>query len=133
MNSIQLKICVNHLETSYTQDTHAQLIVEGIASFKFYDNGENKTRSLAFRAFGQAAVSLQQAGIGSVHVAQGRLNIYPRSENNLNERPVLTITSAILVAAQPATQPQPQAQVTILTTASNEPKNPVLVTEDIPF
>ena len=130
MNSIQLKIRVNTLEVTYTTD--GKIVVKGECSFKFWDKGENQTKSLSFQAFGQPALSLQQAGTGSVHVAQGRLNIYPRSENNPNELPVLTISTAIPVAAaqSPTT---PSAKVSELAMAGSSNGKVEVALENIPF
>lgn len=135
MNSIQVKIRVNRLETSCTQDD--KIVVNGQCSFQFWDKGENQVRPLQFQAFGQPAIVLQQAGIGSVHIVNGRLNIYPRSPDNPNERSLLTISSAIpLVTAQspsPTAQAKPIANVPELVTVGSSNGKVAVAPEEIPL
>jgi hypothetical protein len=95
MNNLQLKIRIDAIESSYTTDD--SLVVNGTCSFKFYDNKENKVRSLSFQAYGQTAVSLNQSGVGSVQVISGRMTVYKPNQEHPNHRCLLTIERNICV------------------------------------
>lgn len=107
MNNIQLRIRIDELRSRHT--TEGKLLVEGVCSFKFYDNGETRVCPLPFTGDGQAAVAINDAGIGSLQAISGRLNIHPPSDQNPNHSPILTIQNSICIQSEslpPSTQPQ---------------------------
>jgi len=93
MNSVQIKIRLDQINSFPSQEG---LSINGICSFKFYDNKENKVRPISFLAYGNTAESLLEAGLSSVHIVSGRLNIH-KTDKSPNPQPVLTIERTILI------------------------------------
>jgi hypothetical protein len=127
MNNIQLKVRIDAIESGYTKD--GSLIVNGTCSFKFYDNKENKIRSLSFQAFGQTADSLKQSRVGSVQVISGRMTVYKPTQEHPNHRCLLTIERNICVtegASGDRVVPMQQPQAMPVATVA---KTPVATTE----
>jgi hypothetical protein len=120
MNNIQLKIRIDAIESNYTKD--GTLVVNGTCSFKFYDNKENKVRPLAFQAYGQTAVSLNQSGVGSVQVISGRLNVYKPNQEHPNHRCLLTIERNLCVTGGASANRVVEMQQPQSTTAAVAPK-----------
>lgn len=108
MNNIQLKVKLFSVNTEYVgQD--AKIVVSGKAKFQFYDKGNTQTRFIAYRSYGQSALFLQNAGVDSVHVVSGYLNVYPPNEHNPSHSMLLTVNNALPVVVT-KTQPSPTAQ-----------------------
>ncbi|MGH2414512.1 MAG: hypothetical protein ACRDEA_12675 [Microcystaceae cyanobacterium] len=129
MNSIQLRIRIDELRSRHTTD--GKLVVEGICSFKFSDNGETRVRPLSFTGYGQAAVSLNDAGIGSVHAISGRLNIHPPSDTNPNHSTSLTIQHSLAVQSEGLTPATGTQSIPVPVVTNNNGQIKVL--EPIPF
>lgn len=119
MNNFQAKLRLDEINTSYTQE--GKMIVNGTASFKFFDR-EEKVAQLRFVAYGNAAVDLNASGVGSLHVVSGRLNVYPPTDSHPNHQLVLSVNHALAIApgnaaptviypAPAAVSPQPVATV----------------------
>ncbi len=100
MNNTQLKVKIQTANPNYS--TQGKLIVKGQCLFKFYDNKEIHTEILNYQAYGQAAVALNQAGVGSVFVLIGRINVYPPNEDNINHLTILNVENAICIKASTA-------------------------------
>ena len=99
---------IDELRSHHT--TEGKLVVEGISAFKFFDNGKNQVRPLPFTAYGQAAVSINDTGIGGIHTISGRLNIHPPSNQNPSHRTVLNVQQSVCVKSghqAPSIEPQP--------------------------
>ncbi|NJP22526.1 MAG: hypothetical protein HC763_29880 [Hydrococcus sp. CRU_1_1] len=126
MNNIQLKIRIDAVEASYTKD--GSLVVNGTCSFKYYDNKENKVRSLSFQAFGQAAVSLQQSGVGSVQVISGRMTVYKPTQEYPNHRCLLTIERNLCVTEGASTNRVVEMQQPPAMRGATVTKTPVATT-----
>ena len=99
MNQATFYIVLIDFNSKTTQDN--SLMVTGKCLFKFSDRNLEDKEIMGFHAYGQTAQSLIDAGVGSIHVVSGRLNIYKRDENNLNPRLNLVIESAICFATNP--------------------------------
>ena len=95
MNNAQLRVRINSLQTNHTQD--GTLTISGDSSFKYYDRGGFKVRSLRFQAYGEAAVTLNQGGVGAVHVLSGRLNIFKPNDTHPNHQMLLTVERTVIV------------------------------------
>lgn len=98
MNNTQLRVRLNSLQASHTQD--GTLNVSGECSFKYYDRSGYKVRPLRFQAYGEAAVALNHAGVGSIHVVSGRLNIFKPNDTNPNHQMLLTVERTVVVGGQ---------------------------------
>ncbi len=110
MNNAQLKVKIQTANPNYS--TQGKLIVKGQCLFKFYDNKETHTEILNYQAYGQAAVTLNEAGVGSVFVLIGRINVYPPNEDNINHLTIFNVDSAICIKASTANQPVAVSPVT---------------------
>ncbi|MBD2185552.1 hypothetical protein [Aerosakkonema funiforme] len=99
MNNAQLRVRIDSLQASHTQD--GTLNVSGQCSFKYYDRSGYKVRPLRFQAYGEAAVALNNGGVGAVHVVSGRLNIFKPNDNNPNHQMLLTVERTVVVGGQP--------------------------------
>ncbi len=117
MNNTQLKVKIQTANPNYS--TQGKLIVKGQCLFKFYDAKETHTEILNYQAYGQAAVALNEAGVGSVFVLIGRINVYPPNEDNLNHLTILNVENAVCIKA--STSKQPVAVSPITTTAQRVP------------
>ncbi len=139
MNNIQLKVKLVSVNTEYVgQD--AKIVVSGKAKFQFYDKGNTQTRFIAYRSYGQSALFLQNAGIDSVHVVSGYLNVYPPNEHNASHSMLLTVNNALPVVVtktqpSPTAQPQPvdQPSPTAQSQPSDESNLPNEVNSDDPI
>ncbi len=117
MNNTQLKVKIQTANPNYS--TQGKLIVKGQCLFKFYDNKETHTEILYYQAYGQAAVALNEAGVGSVFVLIGRINVYPPNEDNINHLTILNVENAVCIKA--STSKQPVAVSPITTAAQRVP------------
>ncbi|MBD3557514.1 hypothetical protein H6S82_01355 [Planktothrix sp. FACHB-1355] len=99
MNNAQLRVRIDSLQASHTQD--GTLNVSGQCSFKYYDRSGYKVRPLRFQAYGEAAVALNNGGVGAVHVVSGRLNIFKPNDTNPNHQMLLTVERTVVVGGQP--------------------------------
>lgn len=95
MNNAQLRVRINSLQTNHTQD--GTLTISGDSSFKYYDRGGFKVRSLQFQAYGEAAVTLNQGGVGAVHVLSGRLSIFKPNDSHPNHQMLLTVERTVIM------------------------------------
>ncbi|NER49644.1 MAG: hypothetical protein F6J92_23715 [Symploca sp. SIO1A3] len=107
MNSTTQKIRIDEVFTNYNPEGKLQL--SGRCSFQFYERGEIQSGSLRFSAYGNCAVLLNEAGVGSVVIGTGRLNIASvEVEAGYKDKiATFTITSAEIIRSG-AAQPQPQ-------------------------
>ncbi|WP_226592492.1 hypothetical protein [Microseira wollei] len=92
---------INSLQASHTTD--GTLMVSGEAAFKYYDRGGFPVRPIGFQSYGEAAVALNNSGVGAIHVVSGRLNIFKPNDANPNHRMLLTVERTIVVGGQEAT------------------------------
>ena len=112
MNNIQLKVKLVSINTKFDGQSAK---VSGQAKFQYYNNGKVNTDTIGYQAFGKSALALVEAGVNSVHVVIGQLNVFPPSEQNPNHSMLLTLSQCLPVAvtkapvAKPA-NPQPTAQ-----------------------
>lgn len=105
MNNAQLRVRLDSLQASHTQD--GTLNVSGQCSFKYYDRSGYKVRPLRFQAYGEAAVALNNGGVGAVHVVSGRLNIFKPNDTNPNHQMLLTVERTVVVGGQPTSGSTP--------------------------
>jgi hypothetical protein len=103
MNTITLRVRIDRFE-KFASDKGSP-ILRGVMSFRFYDERTFKTRPIVFTAFGQSALTIEQAGIGGIHVIQGRLDIFPPSQDNVNHQMMVTIDRACPETATAANVP----------------------------
>ncbi|HAA29600.1 MAG TPA: hypothetical protein DCE56_20295 [Cyanobacteria bacterium UBA8553] len=103
MNNAQLRVRINSLQASHTQD--GTLNVSGECSFKYYDRSGYKVRPLRFQAYGEAAVALNNAAVGAIHVVSGRLNIFKPNDTNPNHQMLLTVERTVVVGGQSNSEP----------------------------
>ena len=102
MNVIQLKIKLSTVNLERTADDRVSC--SGNCKFQFSDRGKLQVRSLNYRAWGQAALTLQEAGANSVHAISGQFHVFPPSEDSRHPAMFLAITNALplTVAQKPA-------------------------------
>jgi hypothetical protein len=105
MNNIQLKIKLIDLKAEFV-GKDGKILVSGNCKFQFYDKGQNNVQSMGYRAFGQTALILQEAGKDSVHVISGSLNIEPPNEKNPNHSMSINISKALPVTVTKSTKPE---------------------------
>ena len=127
MNNTQLKVKIQTANPNFSGQ--GKLIVKGQCLFKFYDNKETHTEILNYQAYGQAAVALNEAGVGSVFVLIGRINVYPPAEDNLNHLTILNVENAVCIKA--STSKQPVAVSPITTTAQRVPVGATTTAEPV--
>jgi hypothetical protein len=126
MNNAQLRVRIDSLQASHTTD--GTLMVSGEASFKYYDRGGFQVRPIPFQSYGEAAVALNNSGVGAIHVVSGRLNIFKPNDANPNHRMLLTVERTIVVGGQdasPSTPVNPVVPLSPLTSAVDSPPVPV--------
>lgn len=109
MNNAQLRVRINSLQASHTQD--GTLNVSGECSFKYYDRSGYKVRPLRFQAYGEAAVALNNAAVGAIHVVSGRLNIFKPNDTNPNHQMLLTVERTVVVGSQSTSEATPVTPV----------------------
>lgn len=144
MNNIQLKVKLTSVNTEYVgQD--AKICTSGHAKYQFYSNGKMNTRSMAYRTYGKSALALKEAGVNSVHVISGSLNIYPPNDQNPNHAMLLTIKQSVPVAVtkapatsmvqpiQPVVQPQQPVATQPVPQSTAQPQSSVDNLDKIPF
>jgi hypothetical protein len=100
MNVIQLKIKLASINLERTADDRVS--ATGTCQFQFSDRGSLQVRSLPYHAWGQAALTMQEAGIGSIHAISGQFHVFPPKEQQRNPVLLLSVTNAL-----PLTLPQP--------------------------
>ena len=112
MNSFTLKIRIDSSTSNYTPD--GRICLEGRCAFAFNDRKERVVRPLQWKAYGNTAITLSEAGLDAVVVAIGHINFQSMEnpQGSSYNAPTFTIESALVVqpgksvvSAQPQHQP----------------------------
>ncbi|ACK73996.1 hypothetical protein PCC7424_5421 (plasmid) [Gloeothece citriformis PCC 7424] len=77
-------------------DEEGKVTISGTGKFQYYDNKQWMECPIPFTAKGNAALVVDNAGIGGIILASGRFNLF-KTKDNLNPRMLLNIDRAIPV------------------------------------
>jgi hypothetical protein len=102
MNNATLKVRIEAINPTHSQDGSLQVTANSM--FKFFDKGEIKIRPLIIQAFGHSAVTINQAGIGSICLISGRLSIYKPTEHNPSHQMLFWVEKVILIKSGSSVQ-----------------------------
>ncbi|WP_013325704.1 hypothetical protein [Gloeothece verrucosa] len=94
MNNWQVTLTIDSLNSTYNEE--GKITLHGTGKFQYYDNKEWMECPIAFQAWGNAALTIDNVGIDGMVMVSGKFNLFKNSDE-LNPKMMLKVERAIAI------------------------------------